>query len=103
MWWNIFGGLHSVVGYRTIMYIGDGSLNPYGVQLRLGAPVVAAWLGTVISFGAYSGGPTDTMHGVVKHLGRPSTISMSNQVNDSAYDTSAQPRASSLTIFWYPG
>ena len=103
MWWNIFGGLHTVVGYRTIMYIGDGSLNPYGLQLRLGAPVVAAWLGTVISLGAYAGDPTDTMHGVVKHLGRPSTISMSNQVNDSAYDTSAQPRASSLTTFWYPG
>lgn len=102
-WWNIFGGLHSVIGYRTVMYIGDGALNPYGVQLRLGAPVVAAWLGTVISLGAYSGHPTDTMHGVVKHLGRPSTISMSNQVNDSAYDTSAQPRAGSLTIFWYPG
>jgi hypothetical protein len=103
MWWNIFGGLHTVVGYRTIMYIADGALNPYGVQLRLGAPVVAAWLGTVMSLSAYSGGPTGVMHGVTKHLGRPSTISMSNQVNDSVYDTSAQPRAGSLTTFWYPG
>jgi hypothetical protein len=103
MWWNIFGGLHSVMGYRTIMYIADGAMAPYGLQLRLGAPVVAAWLGTVMSLGAYSGGPTGTMHGVVKHLGRPSAISMSNQVNDSAYDTSAQPRAGSLSIFWYPG
>jgi hypothetical protein len=103
VWWNIFGGLHSVMGYRTIMYIADGAMAPYGQQLRLGAPAVAAWLGTVISLGAYSGGPTGTMHGVVKHLGRPSTISMSNQVNDSAYDTSAQPRAGGLTTFWYPG
>ena len=103
VWWNIFGGLHSVMGYRTIMYIADGSMAPYGLQLRLGAPAVSAWLGTVISLGAYAGGPTGVMHGVTKHLGRPSTISMSNQVNDSAYDTSAQPRAGSLTTFWYPG
>ncbi len=49
VWWNLFGGLHSVMGYRTIMYIADGSMAPYGLQLRLGAPAVAAWLGTVIS------------------------------------------------------
>jgi hypothetical protein len=103
VWWNIFGGLHSVMGYRTIMYIADGTMAPYGLQLRLGAPAVAAWLSTVISAGAYAGGPTDTMHGVVKHLGRPSTISMSSRVNDSAYDTSALGRAGSLTTFWYPG
>jgi len=103
MWWNKFGGLHSVLGYRTIMYIADGAMNPYGFQLRLGAPVVSAWLGTVISLGAYAGGPTLTMHGVVKKLGRPSTISVSSRVNDSAYDTTALGRASSLTTFWYPG
>ena len=103
MWWNLFGGLHSVMAYRTIMYIADGAMAPYGLQLRLGAPAVSSWLGTVISLGAYAGGPTMVMHGVTKHLGRPSTISMSSEVNDTAYNTAAKPRASSLTTFWYPG
>jgi hypothetical protein len=24
-WWDVFCGLHSVLGYRTIMYIADGT------------------------------------------------------------------------------
>lgn len=32
-WWNIFGGLHSVVGYRTIMWIDDDVGGPYGNSL----------------------------------------------------------------------
>lgn len=101
-WWNIFGGLHSVVGYRTIMWIDDDVGGPYGFSLMLGAPVVGAWLNTVISDPIYASGG-EVMHGVWKRYGRPSTISMSGRENDSAYDTTPLPRAGSLTIYWYPG
>jgi hypothetical protein len=100
-WWDVFGGLHSVLGYRTIMYIADGTTGPFGLNLRFGAPVVSAWLNAVSSSSAYSGHPTMVMHGQVKPLGRASTISMCGQENDSVYDVSAQGRANCLRIFWF--
>jgi hypothetical protein len=100
-WWDVFGGLHSVLGYRTIMYIADGTTGPFGLDLRFGAPVVSAWLNAVSSSSAYSGHPTMMMHGQVKPLGRASTISMCGRENDSVYDVSAQGRANCLRIFWF--
>src|SRR5207253_3255918 len=29
-WWNIFNGLHAVVGYRTHMWIGDSVMPEFG-------------------------------------------------------------------------
>jgi Family of unknown function (DUF6345) len=100
-WWDVFGGLHSVLGYRTIMYIADGTTPPFGLSIRFGAPVVSAWLNAVSSASAYSGHPTMTMHGQVKPLGRASTISMCGRENDSVYNVSAQPRANCLRTFWF--
>jgi hypothetical protein len=106
-WWNMFGGLHAVLGYRTIMYIGDGAGQPFGYQLMLGAPVVSAWLNTVMSLGAYGshpvwGGP-EGAHGIGKLMGRPSAIAVTGHSNDTAYNTANLGRAGSLTIFWFPG
>jgi hypothetical protein len=106
-WWTIFGGLHAVLGYRTIMYIGDGAGYPFGQQLMLGAPVVSAWLNTVMSLGAYAGHPVwggpEGAHGIGKLMGRPSAITVTGHSNDTAYNTANLGRAGSLTIFWFPG
>jgi hypothetical protein len=83
-WWTIFGGVRNVVGYRTIMYIDDGAGGPYGTSLGNLAPVVGSWLGDVISLNAYAGHPTHPAHGgVVRPMGRPSSISMCGHDNDS--------------------
>ncbi len=102
-WFNVFGGVHSVVGYRTVMYIDDDAGYPYGQALRLGLPVVSSWLNTVSGLSAYSGRPTYDTHGSTnKPMGRACTISDSGHVNDSVYDTAPLPRSGSLTMFWFP-
>jgi len=102
-WWNIFGGVRNVVGYRTIMYIDDGAGGPYGTSLGNLAPVVSSWLSDVISLNAYSGHPTYPAHGgVVRPMGRPSTISMCGHDGDSVLSTSSLGRASCLTVWWFP-
>jgi hypothetical protein len=102
-WWNIFGGVHSVVGYRTIMYIDDDVGFPYGFKLTFFAPAVSGWLNAVSSASAYSGRPMATAHGGINRpMGRASTISTCGREDDTVFDTSALPRAGCLRVFWYP-
>jgi hypothetical protein len=102
-WWRIFGGVRNVVGYRTIMYISDGAGGPYGSSLGNLAPVVSSWLSDVISLNAYSGHPTTAAHGgIVRPMGRPSTISMCGHDGDSVLSTSSLGRANCLTVWWFP-
>lgn len=102
-WWNVFGGVRNVVGYRTIMYISDGAGGPYGTSLGNLAPVVSSWLSDVISLNAYSGHPTWPAHGgIVRPMGRPSTISMCGHDGDSVLSTSSLGRANCLTVWWFP-
>ena len=102
-WWNVFGGLHSVIGYRTVMYIDDGVAGPYGSDIGWVAPAVSSWLNETASSSAYYGNPTSPNHdGINKPMGRGATISMCGREDDSVFNTSAQPSASCLRIFWWP-
>jgi len=102
-WFTIFGGMRNVVGYRTIMYINDGAGGPYGTSLGSLAPVVSSWLNDVMSLNAYSGQPTSAAHGgIVRPMGRPCAVSMSGHENDSVLAVSWLPRATNLTIYWFP-
>jgi hypothetical protein len=102
-WWNVFGGVRNVVGYRTIMYINDGAGGPYGTSLGNLAPVVSSWLSDVISLNAYAGHPAMAAHGgVVRPMGRPATVSMCGHDNDSVLSTSSLSRANCLTAWWFP-
>jgi hypothetical protein len=102
-WWTVFGGVRNVVGYRTIMYINDHATTPYGASLGNLAPVVSSWLGDVISLNAYAGHPTAAAHGgVVRPMGRPSTISACGHDGESVLSVSTLPRANCLTVWWFP-
>jgi hypothetical protein len=102
-WWTVFGGVRNVVGYRTIMYISDGAGGPYGTSLGNVAPVVSSWLSDVMALNAYSGHPKMAAHGgVVRPMGRPTTISMCGHDGDSAFSTSSLGRANCLTVWWFP-
>ncbi|MBZ5538772.1 MAG: DUF6345 domain-containing protein [Acidobacteriia bacterium] len=102
-WFNIFRGLHTVVGYRTIMWIDDDVSGPYGTALRFGAPVVSAWFNATTSAAGYQGNPTYPAHcGNSPPMGRPSTVSSCGRENDWVYDTSALPAANCLINFWQP-
>lgn len=100
-WWHVFGGLHSVLGYRTIMYIDDGAMWPFGVHMGWGYGLVNAWLSDVASSSMYWGSPGAVMHGSWKPYGRPSTISVCGHEGDSVYYTAGVGRAGCLQNYWY--
>jgi hypothetical protein len=102
-WFTIFGGLRNVVGYRTIMYINDKAGRAYGGSLAVFAPVVPSWIQDVMSLNAYAGHPTQTAHGgIVRPMGRPCAVCMSGHDTDSVLAVSWLPRATNLTIYWFP-
>jgi len=104
-WWHVFGGLHSVLGYRTIMYIDDGIMWPFGVHMGWGWNLTSAWLNDVVSSSMYYCWfgicPGQVMHGVWKPYGRPSTISVCGHEGDSVYYTAGVGPAGCLTNYWY--
>ena len=100
-WWHVFGGLHSVFGYRTIMYIDDGVMYPFGIHMAQGANLVSAWLNDVVGSSMYTGSNGTTMHGTWKPYGRPSTISVCGHDGDSVYSTYNLGPATCLVNHWY--
>ena len=102
-WFNVFQGMHSVVGYRTIMYIDDDVGGPFGVNLRFGVPVVSAWFNATLSAPDYQSHPTATAHcGTALPMGKPSTVSVCGHQDDSVFNTSPLPPANCLINFWQP-
>lgn len=102
-WFNIFQGVHTVVGYRTIMWIDDDVTGPFATSLRFGAPVVSAWFNATTSAAGYQGNPTYGAHcNRTPPMGRPSTVSSCGRQNDWIYDTTALPPANCLINFWQP-
>ena len=100
-WWHVFGGIHSILGYRTIMYIDDGIMWPFGRHMGWGSNLVSSWLSDVASSSLYWGSPGQVMHGVWKPYGRPSTISVCGHEGDSVYYTASVGAAGCLTNYWY--
>ncbi len=103
VWWNIFGGLHAAVGYRTEMWINDQVSSLFGLLIGLGAPVVSTWLHTVITDNDYQSGDTyyDDNRQMTEPMGRPSAIAVSGHGDDTARMVAPLPRPSSLTEWWY--
>jgi hypothetical protein len=102
-WFNIFQGVHSVVGYRTIMWIDDDVTGPFATSLRLGAPVVSAWFNATTSAAGYQGNPTYGAHcGRKPPMGRPSTVSACGHEGEWIYDTTRLAPASCLVNYWQP-
>lgn len=117
-WWNIFKGLHAVVGYRTIMFICDGVTKPFGKSLAKGLPFVSSWLSAVHSSSSYASNPAAICHGghnpgdactytgpntiFCKPMGRACAIVVCGHDNDSVYNTQILAPANCLNVYWYP-
>jgi len=102
-WFNIFRGLHTVVGYRTIMYIDDGVTSPFALNIEKGAAVISAWFNAANSAPDYAGKPTAIGHcGTALPMGRPSAVTVCGHSNDTIFNETALPAASCLTNFWQP-
>jgi hypothetical protein len=106
VWWQIFNGLHAVVGYRTVMFIDDDVLGPFGFDIGSGASVVSAWLNEAITASSYQGDPgpkwCDCKHtNTWVPMGRPSAVVPDGHGDDTAaYDIDPLNPPSVLWEFW---
>ncbi len=104
VWWNIFNGLHAVVGYRTEMWIADGVPGPFGFLVGLGAPVVSAWLNEVSSNSNYGSNDAryyDDNRMMKEPMGRASAVAVCGHSDDTAFDIASLGRANCLTEWWF--
>lgn len=120
-WFRIFQGMHTVVGYRTIMYINDSVGGPFGKALRNSQPVLAAWSNALLTAGDYQGKPRLIAHcgrnpaaklapgdscpsnstpGCLV-MGQPSAVTVCGHSNDTIFNQSTLPAASCLTNYWW--
>lgn len=89
-WRNVFkGGLQTIVGYRTPMYITDGASELFARHLGSGAPVIAAWFAAVNSLNVYQLDPS--VHSRCdgnEAIGRPAAISVCGAEDATVLDAS---------------
>jgi hypothetical protein len=102
-WWRIFQGLHTVVGYRTVMWINDGVGQPFATSIKNGTPVISAWFNALESSSAYNPDANYVNHcGLNWPMGRPAAVTACGHNNDTIYDQQSIAAASCLTIYWQP-
>jgi Family of unknown function (DUF6345) len=88
VWHGIFQGMHSVVGYRTEMFINDGVTTDFGYSVGIGAPVVASWHQAVASASLYQSALTynDSNTNTEEPYGCASSVSVCDHMDDTATD-----------------
>ena len=91
-WWQVFQGLHRVLGYRTMMLLGEDTMN-YDIAQALaqGANAGSAYYNEVaaFSYGTY----TDTHIGQVVHYDRVSILNDTRNGSESIYSIQGQSAA----------
>ncbi len=102
-WWNIFNGIHAVVGYRTEMWIDDDVMGSVGLAIGLGAPIVSSWLSIISSADAYDDGDTyhDDNRNIDEPMGRASAVVVCGHTDDTANDIGSLGKATCLTEWWF--
>jgi len=106
VWWQVFNGLHAVMGYRTEMWIDDGVTTAFGKNIARGGSVVGSWMSAVLSdqsWYAPSKGNTyvDGNRGINEPMGRASSISVCGHTDDVVWDVENLGRPGCLFEWWY--
>jgi hypothetical protein len=101
IWWKIFRGLHSVVGYRTDMWIDDGVTTNVGLWIGLGAGVVPAWFLEIATNNLYgTASYLDANRNITEPFGRPSAVSVCGHLDDTAHDVQGLEDPKCLVEIW---
>ena len=102
VWWNIFKGLHAVVGFRTEAFIDDGVPGPFGGDIGHGAAIVSAWIHEVLSSSAYQGDSMycDSNRHIMEPFGRPSAVVVDGHQDDTVTMTDPIISYNTLWEFW---
>jgi len=103
VWWDIFNGLHLVVGYRTEMYIDDDVIINFAYNIGRGAPTIGAWFNEIASNNHYGGSDTyfDGNRGINEPWGRASSVSVCGHTDDTAYNVGPIEKPGCLYEYWF--
>jgi hypothetical protein len=82
-WWQVFNGLHAVVGYRTLAHLNYDSAGKVGAALGKGQSVVHGWMDTMLP------------------SGKTSAVTVCGHDGDNAFRVENVGRPSCLQIWWY--
>jgi len=82
-WWNVFNGMHAVMGYRTLAAVYDNEMENVGKALALGQSVVHGWMSAAL------GG------------GKTSAVTVCGHDDDTVYDIGNIGKPGCLQIWWY--
>ncbi len=105
-WWQVFQGLHHVIGYRTeMLYPDDGVFSDFGALAAQGGDICYAWFTTMANH--YPSTPENTYNdsnltgNPLVHWDRGCTVVDSRCLGQSIYNVSPQTTASTtLWMFW---
>ncbi len=100
-WWGVFQGLHSVVGFRTIMfYPDDDTMYSFGQAAAQGVDVHTAWFQAVAAHHANEGTYLDTHINQTVHYDRASAIVDARNLGQPIYNVAPKSKATQLWNFW---
>ncbi len=100
-WWGVFQGLHSVVGFRTVMWYPDDATNySFGQLAAQGVDVVSAWFQAVAAHHANEGTYLDPHINQTVHYDRASAIVDARNLGQPIYNVTPQSKATQLWSFW---
>jgi hypothetical protein len=102
-WWPVFQGLHNVIGFRTIMFYPDDSLQfGFGLDASVGGDLNAAWFQEVAANDG-DNGTYCSQHLIgapLVHYDRASTMVDARDLGQSIYNVSPQNASTTLWNFW---
>lgn len=104
VWWGIFRGMRSAIGYRTEMLIADGATADLGLSVALNVPVVSAWFSSIAenpNYGQNDATYFDTNRQIFEPYGRASSVSDCGHVDDTATDLGNIPNPTYLCEHWF--
>ncbi len=103
VWWNIFKGLHQAIGYRTVMFIADGTGPAYASLLEHGGDITTSWFNTINSNADYNQGWTYLSAHLNRQVpyGMPSVMTIPGLQNETAFANAPAKPASSTGLYNY--
>jgi len=103
IWWDVFQGLHSAIGYRVDMYVSDNVTSNFGLWTGLGASLIPAWFVEVAAnnlYGVSTAVNFNPNRGIVEPLGRASAVSVCGHLDDTVNDLEGLGPAKCLKEVW---
>ena len=99
-WWNVFNGLHAVLGDRTAGFADDSVAYNFAKLIASRSPVVGAWFTAIASDPAYANNPTYEENGRKFSFGRGAVIVACGHEDDTIDNVAKLPAANCLNEIW---